>query len=218
MHVLYITLGGPREAACLARLRRLQAEAGESAVDLVRVAGVDGDTLDREALRAAGRYRPLNRWNELTTGQLGCFLAHKRAWAVAARLEGPVVILEDDADLRAGTLRAALALEGRADVLWLGRDMRLVRAQRAAAGLSTEDPPGRPTEPIGLRRTWGLFAYMPSPAFLRRMCACDPPMRVAVDLHVSTCRAFPDQLALLQHAAGRVPTAESLTERNVPQV
>lgn len=225
VHVLYITLGGSRETACRQRLDQLEAHFGDT-LTTERSVGVDGNRLNKQVLMRQGRYKPLSPQNSLTTGQLGCFLAHRAAWERARELSishptTATVIIEDDAVLTPACVREMKRVLSAArttstwclDLLLLGADPRLCTRTPESTSETRPTPPST----VAIGRTWGLFAYWLSAAALHRLhesAVATRPMRVAVDLFLTTHYRLTHRYLLTHHPATRVPTAVSLSEQD----
>uniref|UniRef100_A0A6C0BPN7 Glycosyl transferase family 25 domain-containing protein n=1 Tax=viral metagenome TaxID=1070528 RepID=A0A6C0BPN7_9ZZZZ len=145
------------------------------------VTGVNGSQLDRNALAAV--YKPINQWNVLTRGEIGCFLSHLGIWKQMCELKLPYAfIVEDDCQVPPlADLQRALQEVNSVDPTWkvflLGRNPRFKQdAKRVTAHLSIP------------RRSWGLFCYFITLEGARHLVAKGHPIRAAVDVFVSSCK------------------------------
>lgn len=194
-YTLIISMRPNRLQACRKRLGALG-----SNVTVRHVPGVDGRRLDPAELRARGVYRP-TPGNEMKRGQIGCFLAHRRAWRALISSSCPYAfILEDDANLRPDRgildqINATVSeLGGSFDILYIGRNPILARVRkRISPGLII---PGK---------TWGLYAYIISRHAAQRLLDLSATMREAVDIFVSETAHGLRMFALDPSVVGTVP-------------
>ena len=134
---------------------------------------IRGSDVDIDSLRQQGIYAPVNDWNLLTQGQLGCFLSHVQLWQYVARTNKTILVLEDDATLNLEStehgdeLRKCMEfLDVRMNLLFLGRNT-LMKTDRVSVNNLVSIP----------GRSWGLFGYiLTSSAFTkiperRHVCA-----------------------------------------------
>lgn len=146
---------------------------------------VEGTTLSLKELKASGQYKPVDKWNELTPGQVGCFMSHRLAWKyVIEHNLSSVLVLEDDAttdfsESKIATLTRVITklreATGQWSVLYLGRNNRMITdRKRFNADIVS---PGR---------SWGLFAYAVSLDGARKLYKQSRVMSEAVDIFVST--------------------------------
>jgi glycosyl transferase family 25 len=178
-HIIIITMGNRR------RLERLVHVLGPL-LELCHVLpAVEGGALSLKELKAAGQYKPVDKWNELTPGQVGCFMSHRLAWKyIIEHNLSSVLVLEDDAttdfadEKVASLMRVIMKLReasGQWSVLYLGRNNRMITdRKRFNADIVS---PGR---------SWGLFAYAVSLEGARKLCKQSRVITEAVDIFVST--------------------------------
>ena len=117
---------------------------------------IRGSDVDIDSLRQQGIYAPVNDWNLLTQGQLGCFLSHVQLWQYVARTNKTILVLEDDATLNLEStehgdeLRKCMEfLDVRMNLLFLGRNT-LMKTDRVSVNNLVSIP----------GRSWGLFGYI----------------------------------------------------------
>ena len=150
------------------------------------VVGVNGNTLDVNMLIQERVYRPLNQYNSMTRGELGCFLSHRAIWLKAVEAKLPyTVIMEDDCNFvptpkAIAHLTQCLARLRVGDPAWeilfLGRNPQFQRnTSRVSKHLVR---PGR---------SWGLFFYVVSFAGAKSLLRQSTTIRKAADIFVSTC-------------------------------
>lgn len=175
------------------RLERCRQRLGPLGQYVLNVDGVDGTGLDMGHLKQTKQYRPIDKWNHMTKGELGCFLSHRKMWQYAVDHELPYCfILEDDCNLRPSPkvlhlLQTALVeTNGEAlDLLFVGRDPRLCRAKRRISEHLVE-----------VDKTWGLFAYVVSQRAARALLLATRTMVHPVDVFVSTFRGVSRRLGV----------------------
>jgi GR25 family glycosyltransferase involved in LPS biosynthesis len=116
-----------------------------------------------------------------TRGEVACFHSHFRAWCLASERfdsAAAVVIMEDDAHLSTGSMKAmqrAWESLDAPDILFMGLNPLLFQTK----------PHNADTDRItGV--SWGAFAYRASTAFYRRAaCHGSPTVRVPLDVFLT---------------------------------
>ena len=179
--ILIISLGDPK------RIESLRRNLGpELCAISVVLPATDGRNLDVAAMEKSGEYKPVDKFNTLTQGQIGCFISHRRAWRFLAQHPTlqHILILEDDARVDQSpaamqTLNRALKQLKRAkrdwEVLYLGRNPLLANViKRPSPDLVV---PGR---------TWGQFGDAVSRKGARRLLEASGVISEAADIFVST--------------------------------
>lgn len=119
----------------------------------------------------------LNTGRHVTPGEIGCFASHRELWKLAAALDEPVVIMEDDFELLGDfnrTLEAASSLIHRAGFIRLQTDLR---AKKCRGSGIDEFRLCRFTKP-----PHGLMAYGVSPDVARRFVAATRVLDAPVDI------------------------------------
>lgn len=167
------------------RLERFCQRVGPLSRYVTHIMGVNGESLDPELLKKQGSYSPINDLNELSRGQLGCFLSHRKAWQhiVDHELEFGF-ILEDDCEItpnKETLMILKLAVHEARDIAWdvlfAGRNPALCKVRKKL----------RP-HVVQVGKTWGLFAYVVTLKSARELLAASVVIDDAVDCFVSTTR------------------------------
>ena len=184
----------PREARNMfvisireSRLQSFEERLGSLCKYLTIVDGVNGTTLDPNKLIKQHIYKPLNKWNNLTRGELGCFLSHRAVWQQVVQKKIPyALIMEDDCVLYPNTivltqLKKVLGELQVGDPNW--KILFVSRNAQIAETLKKITPnivkPGR---------TWGLFCYIVSLQGATELLAQSTTLRMAADIFVSTTK------------------------------
>jgi GR25 family glycosyltransferase involved in LPS biosynthesis len=160
---------------------------------VIRVDGVDGRAL-RMPL-PADRYQPIRRGG-LRRGEIGCYLAHVRAWERLLQLPPGVekaLIVEDDcvmpwadAGKREEIDRALRQADDfKWDLCFVGRNPALCQERRRIR-----------TNLVVPGMTWGLFAYVLSREGAHRLLANAFPLRAPADIYVSMAAFLPRKIAI----------------------
>jgi GR25 family glycosyltransferase involved in LPS biosynthesis len=155
---------------------------------------VKGSELDLKDLQKSGLYKPIDQWNVLTSGQVGCFMSHKLAWKhiVEKNLQS-ALILEDDATSDFSALKMAClervmnrlrSASGEWNVLYLGRNNRMINDRKRFT-----------PDIVAPGRSWGLFAYAVSRSGAQQLIRQSRTITDAVDIFVSTC-SMPGRFAI----------------------
>ncbi|AMM84960.1 glycosyltransferase family 25 protein [Martelella sp. AD-3] len=99
-----------RDTERLAAITSIMAARG---LDFTRLAASDARLLgDHEAARLSAFPAPFSR--EMTRGEIGCYLSHRRAWAALLESDAPsATIFEDDVEISAATRAVLDGLESR---------------------------------------------------------------------------------------------------------
>ena len=146
---------------------------------------IRGNTISLEDLQTKGKYKPVDKWNALSQGQVACFQSHQLAWRyIYEQKLTSALILEDDAttDFESETMLRLMRViqrlrdaSGAWNVLYLGRNNQMVTDKKRF----TQDivAPGR---------SWGLFAYAVSLSGAERLLKQSRVIHEAVDIFVST--------------------------------
>lgn len=178
-----------------ARLNRCMERLGPLGEFVRQVVGVDGNKLDIEAMLKSGKLEYINQWNTLTPGEVGCFLAHRKAWQFVVDNNWDFgFILEDDVDLRPsyqtlGAIQEAKIEEQKFDILFIARDPKFCR-------ILTKIPVPNP-HLVWAGKTWGLQAYVVSREAASKLLAkTEKIIGYAVDLFVSCSSCVPRRLAI----------------------
>ena len=172
---------------------RPSVEGGKNAINVIRVDGVDGRTLSMPL--PAERYKPIRRGG-LRRGEIGCYLAHVRAWKRLLELPPEVdkaLIVEDDCIMpwtdptKRDEIDAALrqADDFKWDLCFVGRNPMLCQERRQIR--TNLAVPGM---------TWGLFAYILSKDGARKLLEHAFPIRAPADIYVSTATFLPRKIAI----------------------
>jgi GR25 family glycosyltransferase involved in LPS biosynthesis len=149
------------------------------------IEGINGQELDPIQLEQEGVYRPINKYNELTKGQLGCFMSHRKAWQHIVDQEMTHgFILEDDCEMTPNKetlmlLKVALqeAQSVRWDVLFVGRNPALCVVRKKLR-----------EHIVQIGKTWGLFAYVVTREAAQELLAASVVMDDTADCFVSTSK------------------------------
>jgi GR25 family glycosyltransferase involved in LPS biosynthesis len=164
------------------RFTRLLCNAGKLKQFIVKIKAIDGRTLDPFSLKTQRLYKPLNEFNELTRGQLGCFMSHRLAWNyVITNSLKHAFIIEDDCDLfphpeiTAYLSKAIDSIDFEWDVLYVGRNPALCKSKRRL----------RPNV-VEVGKTWGLFAYIVTLKGAEKLLKGSQIITTAADIYVST--------------------------------
>lgn len=178
-----------------ARLNRCIERLGPLGEFVRQVVGVDGYKLDIEAMLKSGKLEYINQWNTLTPGEVGCFLAHRKAWQCVVDNDWDFgFILEDDVDLRPSyqtleKIAAAKIDEQKFDVLYIARDPRFCR-------IFPKRPAPNP-HLVWAGKTWGLQAYVVTREAAQKLLAKTEKITgYAVDIFVSCSSCVPKRLAI----------------------
>jgi glycosyl transferase family 25 len=164
------------------RFDRLLRNAGDLSQFIVKINAVDGRTLDPDSMKMEGLYRPFNEFNELTRGQLGCFISHRLAWeyTITNHLTHAFII-EDDCNLFPHPeitdylKRTIDSIDFDWDVLYIGRNPALCKTKRRL----------RP-HVVEVGKTWGLFAYIVTLQGAEKLLKGAQVITTAADIYVST--------------------------------
>jgi len=143
--------------------------------------GVNGETLDKAQIAVI--HKPINKWNALRRGELGCYLSHMSAWQTMVDQSIPyALIMEDDCIMPdPQDLERALQEVHRIDPNWkiylLARNPQFKRNARIL------------TPDICVpSRSWGLFCYFVTLEGARTLLGRGKPIKCAVDVYVSSLR------------------------------
>ncbi|WP_309383345.1 glycosyltransferase family 25 protein [Cerasicoccus frondis] len=145
-------------------------------------AAVDGKLLTPEQKKLYARskaYLHLNR--DLHPNELGCSLSHVEAWRLAAELDGPLIVLEDDIEVHDDFCSM---IEARAD--WLPADWDVVNFGHDIAKPVNLKPIAHEHGPAkSLCEFEGVVArtgaYMVSPTAARKLLECALPVSRPAD-------------------------------------
>ena len=177
-----------------------------------KVIGVDGRTLPTlDVLQDQGIYLPLDKYNTLTRGQIGCFLSHRKVWQkmVAENIES-CLILEDDCKLEPNphTLQYIhnvfeKQLNFEWNMIYLGRNPTLcINTRKVRENLVT----------VG--KTWGLFAYGLTLSGAKQLLSfTNKPITYPVDTFISDHKVPTRTVALSPIAFLIREGEESLTQK-----
>lgn len=167
------------------RLQGFQDRVGPLMRYVTTFGGIDGRSVDVEDLKKRNKYKPSSKWNELTRGEIGCFLSHKAVWKKF--LEGSAshaCIMEDDLDLRPRrvivehiqTALQELAAVGRQwELLFLSRNPGLISGSRSVT-----------PHCMTAGRAWGLFFYVLSRSGAKKLLQASATITQAADIYTST--------------------------------
>ena len=174
------------------RLQRFMERAGCLRGFITHIHGVNGRDLSITELQKKKVYKPVNKWNVLTRGQLGCFMSHRKAWSYVISEDLPYAfILEDDCDVHPNSdvikyLTTAIAeINFTWDILYISRNPALCKHKRRV----------RP-HVVETGKTWGLFAYVVTKDAAAALLAGSTVMCQAADIYVSTCEDPKRKIAL----------------------
>ena len=79
------------------RLENFEKRLGKLCKYLTVVDGVDGNLLNMNRILEQKVYKPINKWNVLTRGEIGCFMSHREVWKHIVQENIPyALIMEDD--------------------------------------------------------------------------------------------------------------------------
>lgn len=183
------------------RLDRTVARFGELSIDVTRIPAIDGASLapgDLLGVIIAGR-RAFN------TGEVGCFLSHRKAWrAFLSSVDPYGWVCEDDVEIGpgieaqvVGAVAAVSAVDPGWDLVYLVRRSRVdefyavcdprdirSRLDRRDAVADVEAAPGIWRAGPQL----GLYSYLVSRRGARRLLAATRTMHNPIDVEVSTMR------------------------------
>lgn len=158
--------------------------------------GVNGAHLTEQKIK--GLYTPVNKYNTLSRGELGCYLSHVTAWTKMVELNIPyALICEDDcitpssAEV-ADALRDLEQMDRKWNVCLLARDPRM--SQNEVTYSKTRFC--RPS------RSWGLFCYLISRQGARHLLNNALPITQPIDAFV-TAASLKGKYALVKDLCGR---------------
>jgi len=168
------------------RLREFEARLGQKlCAFLTVVEGVHGTSLDVKQLQKQRIYKPLNAWNQLTRGELGCFLSHRAIWQRIVDANLPHALIMEDDCLLYPTLefldqaRASITEMTRGNPQWtillLSRGPKVAQTLKKVSAHLVK--PGK---------SWGLHCYAISRRGAQALLAKAFPISQAVDIYVST--------------------------------
>lgn len=177
--IIVITMGD------VARIRRISSVLREIEEFVLVLPAVPGHALDLAEMQSKGKYKPIDKWNELTNGQVACFMSHQLAWKYILKHKvKSALILEDDAtsDFSEEKLQSLARVISRLrdathqwNILYLGRNSQMMtNKKRFTADIVA---PGR---------SWGLFAYAVSEEGAQHLLKKSRVIQEAVDIFVST--------------------------------
>ena len=175
-NILIISIREGRLLKCKKRLGGLNTYA-------TVIPGINGETLDLSTLEDNGELNHINDMNKLTRGQVGCFLAHRKAWAHLAQSdEEYAFIIEDDCNLRPAQQHLDLLINGiteankfKWDVLYVSRNPAFCKTRKRLGDFILQ---------VG--KTWGLFAYVLTKKAAKELLDTSYPINGnAVDIFVS---------------------------------
>lgn len=174
------------------RLLQAQTRMGPLSQYITVVKGVDGNTLNVKEMIQAKMYKPFNRFNQLTRGELGCFLSHRAVWNhMIENNISHAVILEDDVLLHAHPMFLQQILLGLQElefvdwnILFLSRNPKMPIPKKKFS-----------KHIIRLTRAWGLFFYALSLRGAKYLHAHSTVIHEACDTFVSMAK-IPNKFAL----------------------
>jgi GR25 family glycosyltransferase involved in LPS biosynthesis len=167
------------------RLRAFERRMGKLCEFLTVVKGVDGNLLNIAQLQKQRIYKPLNKWNTLTRGELGCFLSHRAIWQRVVDADLPyALIMEDDCllfptvDLLKQTQQCTQEMiQGNPtwNIMLLSRGPKVAKTLKKVSAHLVK--PGK---------SWGLHCYAISQIGAQELLKKSLPISLAVDIYVST--------------------------------
>jgi GR25 family glycosyltransferase involved in LPS biosynthesis len=167
------------------RLEDFEKRLGGLCKYLTVVEGMNGNLLDTEQLIKRNLYKPFNKWNSLTRGELGCFFSHKAIWQkmVDENIKC-AFIMEDDCMLTVNNkmleyIKTCLIELKQGDPNWTvffwARNPELAKNIKKVS-----------TYLYKIGRSWGLFCYMVSLDGASQMLKKCVRIEQSADLFVST--------------------------------
>lgn len=168
------------------RLKKCKERLGGLGVYTTVIPGVNGENLDLSILEEKGELSHINDLNKLTRGQVGCFLAHRKAWEhLSQSNEEYAFIIEDDCNLRPAQQHLDLITKGiteaskfKWDILYIARNPALCKTRKRLGD-----------HLVQVGKTWGLFAYVLTKKAAKELLATSYPITGnAVDVFVSCTR------------------------------
>lgn len=158
--------------------------------------GVNGGHLSDDKLKRL--YVPLNKYNTLTRGEIGCYLSHVTVWTKMIELDIPyALICEDDCITPSSTeiteaLRDLNHLDPRWNICLLARDPRMTQNEVTYSKTRFCRP----------SKSWGLFCYLISLQGARHLLNYALPIQHPIDTYV-TAAGLKGKYALIKHLCGR---------------
>jgi GR25 family glycosyltransferase involved in LPS biosynthesis len=176
------------------RYERLVQNSGVLSQYVQKIQGINGRLLPTlEELQEQKIYEPVNKWNPMTRGQIGCFMSHRKAWQHVVDHKLPfALIIEDDCDLlpHPDTLKYIgevfrNEINFTWDLLYLGRN----------PAYCTKKLQVRP-HVVTVGKTWGLFAYAVSLHGAEQLLKeTSGPIKEPVDVCVSITKHLKRKIA-----------------------
>ena len=173
MKVYGISIRSSRLKAFVERVRPLE---------FTIVDGVNGEKLSYKHMEADHVYKPLPYFR-MSRGTLGCYLSHRSVWEHIAKGDHDyALVLEDDADFRAGLIPLVEALvkevqefDERWNFIVMGQTTKLaIRGREAPTGFYVPS------------RCMGLHAYVVSKRGAEMLLSHALPIQEAVDVFVTS--------------------------------
>ena len=167
------------------RFKRFLERAGPLAKYVLKMEGMNGEQIDVNEWKTAGKYKPVDEHNEMRRGQIGCFESHRWVWQNLLDSEAKhALIMEDDANLVPTTeiynaITAALRDIETHNLAW---DVLYVARNPALAKIAGTTPSKLLVKP-GL--TWGLHGYVINRRAAEMLLKYSKCMQVQVDVYVS---------------------------------
>ena len=176
------------------RYEKLVQNSGVLSQYVQKIQGINGRLLPPvEELQEQKIYEPINVWNPMTRGQIGCFMSHRKAWQHVVDRKLPfALIIEDDCDLspHPDTLKYIgevfrNEINFTWDLLYLGRNPAYCMKKTQV----------RP-HVVTVGKTWGLFAYAVSLHGAEQLLKeTSGPIKEPVDVCVSITKYLKRKIA-----------------------
>lgn len=166
-------------------------------IDIERIAGIDGQTLDFQPLIDAGFIPPHAPDRQYTRGSIGIALTFRQIWQQIAAGNQPALVLEDDVILSPDALDHArklvpLVMRGQCDLVYLGYNFNTPIAFETMQGFKglvkfgetilansafqqdfQQSPPPSdvpwPQLMVRIMHAWGMCAMLVSPAGAQKL-------------------------------------------------
>lgn len=190
-NVYVITIRNDRYRRFMDQFNEKKKESGTVAsryrgLTICKVEGIDGNHLDKAKLQQDGKYEPIDEYNEMTRGQIGCFLSHRKVWELIASSEkeeeeGVGFVCEDDCDLRWNPEIAQFINQAISQVNFIWDVLYLGRFPSFSRSLGRIRP-----NIVKTGKTWGLHAYLLTRKAASELLEASVPFSVPVDVFVST--------------------------------